>query len=318
MKALVVIEVSAGVLSSDGLGIVSRLAELGGEVEALVFGAGDEPELEPAARAGAAKVSLCTHAAILDVPVETRAEVIAALAAEMRFDAVLLVQSATSVAIAGRLAATLDGGVIWDITDLTLRDGALWSTRLIHGDTTMVQAEWLGGPGIGLVRPGAFEPQERSAVPNLVRIDPIPWIAGRKTLCRLVRAGAPAQDLAKADVIVAGGRGLGTAENLELVRDLAEALGGAAGVSLPLVDMGWAPRSMQVGQTGAVVKPRLYIACGISGQYQHRMGMERSGTIVAINTDRAAPIMAFSDLAVVADASSILPQLTALVRARRG
>ena len=75
---------------------------------------------------------------------------------------------------------------------------------------------------------------------------------------------------------------------------------------------------MQVGQTGAVVKPRLYIACGISGQYQHRMGMERSGTIVAINTDRAAPIMAFSDLAVVADASSILPQLTALVRARRG
>ena len=89
-------------------------------------------------------------------------------------------------------------------------------------------------------------------------------------------------------------------------------------VSLPLVDMGWAPRALQVGQTGATVAPRLYIACGISGQYQHKLGMERSGTIIAINIDRDAPIMAFSDLSVVGDLSKILPDLTRLINKRRG
>jgi len=127
--------------------------------------------------------------------------------------------------------------------------------------------------------------------------------------------GAAALDTA--DIIVSGGRGLRSADELDLVRDLADALGGTVGVSLPLVDMGWAPRAMQVGQTGTVVSPRLYIACGISGQIQHKIGIEKSGLIVAINTDKDAPIMSFCDLGIVGDLRTLLPKLAAEVRAAR-
>lgn len=128
---------------------------------------------------------------------------------------------------------------------------------------------------------------------------------------------AEAAAIAGAERIVAGGRGLGTAENLNLVHDLADALDAAIGVSLPVVDAGWAPRSMQVGQTGTVVSPRLYVACGISGQIQHRIGIESSHTIIAIHTDRSAPITGFCDMAVVGDLTVLLPQLTAMIRRYR-
>src|SRR5438128_7047015 len=120
-----------------------------------------------------------------------------------------------------------------------------------------------------------------------------------------------------APVIVAGGRGLGGPENFTLVEELAKALGGAVGATRAVVDAGWYPYASQVGQTGKNVSPKLYIALGISGAIQHKVGMQNAGTIVAINKDANAPIFEFSDLGVVGDLHQIVPKLTELVRARR-
>jgi electron transfer flavoprotein alpha subunit len=121
-----------------------------------------------------------------------------------------------------------------------------------------------------------------------------------------------------ADIIVAGGRGLGEPEKFALVEELAKALGGAVAATRAVVDAGWYPYSTQVGQTGKTVSPRLYVACGISGAIQHKVGMQGSGTIVAINKDPNAPIFDYCDLGVVGDLHEIVPKLTELVRAQRG
>jgi electron transfer flavoprotein alpha subunit len=121
-----------------------------------------------------------------------------------------------------------------------------------------------------------------------------------------------------ADILVAGGRGLGKAEGFELCEDLAKSMGGAVAATRAVVDAGWYPYATQVGQTGKTVSPKLYIACGISGAIQHKVGMQGSGTIVAINKDPNAPIFEYSDLAVVGDVHEIVPKLTELIRAKRG
>jgi electron transfer flavoprotein alpha subunit len=121
-----------------------------------------------------------------------------------------------------------------------------------------------------------------------------------------------------ADVIVAGGRGLGAPDNFTLAEELAKELGGAVGATRAVVDAGWYPYSAQIGQTGKTVSPKLYVALGISGAIQHKVGMQSSATIVAINKDANAPIFDFSDLGVVGDVHAIVPKLTELIRQRRG
>jgi electron transfer flavoprotein alpha subunit len=130
------------------------------------------------------------------------------------------------------------------------------------------------------------------------------------------KGGVP--DLAGAQVIVAGGRGLGSAEKFDMVRELADALGGAVGATRAIVDMGWIPYSYQIGQTGKTVRPKLYVAVGISGEIQHKVGMQTSGTIIAINKDPNAPIFQFCDLAVVGDLHQVVPALVAEINRRKG
>jgi electron transfer flavoprotein alpha subunit len=182
-----------------------------------------------------------------------------------------------------------------------------------------VDVTWTSEPRIGLVRAGAFEPSEQAGAGAVEEV-PV-RIADWSRAARMVeRAHAESEgpSIEAADVIVAGGRGLGGPEHFSLVEELAQALGGAVGATRAVVDAGWYPYSTQVGQTGKTVSPKLYVACGISGAIQHKVGMQGSGAIVAINKDRNAPIFDYCDLGVVGDVHAIVPKLTELVRARRG
>jgi electron transfer flavoprotein alpha subunit len=221
--------------------------------------------------------------------------------------------------VAAGLAARLDAGLNWDVTDLALVDGELVAKRPALGDTVLVDAGWKGTPRLALIRSGTFDPPEPTGSSEVEEFSAS--FEDFSTLASLVsheteQAAGPS--IEEADIIVAGGRGLGSPEGFRLCEDLAEALGGAVAATRAVVDAGWYPYATQVGQTGKSVSPKLYIACGISGAIQHKVGMQGSGTIVAINKDPNAPIFDFADVGVVGDLNSIVPKLTELVRARTG
>jgi electron transfer flavoprotein alpha subunit len=184
----------------------------------------------------------------------------------------------------------------------------------------IAEVGWKSEPRLALIRSGTFEPVEAGGGSADVAKVPVEIQDFSKQAVMVEQAHEESQgpSIEDADVIVAGGRGLGQPENFSLVEDLAKALGGAVAATRAVVDAGWYPYSTQVGQTGKTVSPKLYIACGISGAIQHKVGMQGSGTIVAINKDPNAPIFEYSDLAVVGDVHEIVPKLTELVREKRG
>jgi electron transfer flavoprotein alpha subunit len=185
-------------------------------------------------------------------------------------------------------------------------------------DTVLVEVGWTSTPRLGLVRAGTFDPVETGGSADVKDVPAT--FQDFSTQARLVehlteKASGPS--IEEADVIVAGGRGLGSPEGFSYCEELAEALGGAVAATRAVVDAGWYPYAAQVGQTGKTVAPKLYIALGISGAIQHKVGMQGSGTIVAVNKDPNAPIFDFADLGVVGDLTQIAPKLTELLRARR-
>ena len=320
MKALVFLEHRGEVLGRGSLGVLGRAAALGGEVHGVVVGG---PEAaSPAAAAGRFGASVVHVAAApwLEPPLaRPRVEVLAALVDEGGYDTVLFSTSVLAADVAGALAARLDAGLNWDLTDLVVRDGALVGTRPALGDAVEVEVGWRSSPRLALVRPGAFEPVEGGGE---AEVRPVAVDAGAGGGgARIVAHSAPADDgpsLEGAEVIVTAGMGLGGAEHLELARRLAEVLGGVVGATRAVVYAGWAPPALQIGQTGKTVAPRLYVALGVSGAVQHRVGMQRAQTVVAVNSDPRAPIFEFCDLAVVADVHSFVPRLVALLRQRQG
>ncbi|MCY3786840.1 MAG: electron transfer flavoprotein subunit alpha/FixB family protein [bacterium] len=221
--------------------------------------------------------------------------------------------------LAGRLSARLDVPVITNVTGLEARDGALVGVEPIFGGTVNVHTRFVGcGPQIFLVRPKSF-PAEPSGGPPARPVD-LPTVdcgaagAARVIGRRAEQSAGPKLD--EAAVVVSGGRGLGEAGKFEMIEQLAGLLGGAAGASRAIVDAGWVPYSQQVGQTGKVVKPEVYIACGISGATQHLVGMKNSRHIVAVNKDPEAPIFGVADLGIVGDVHRVLPRLIEALRAR--
>ncbi len=261
------------------------------------------------------------HPALADPLPAPRADVVVEALAHYGFDTLWCATTVVTADMAAAIAARLEAGLVWGLSDVDLSGGRLLGRRLAQGDSVLAEMAWTTKIRIGLFRPHACEPVAADPAPDavieLVEVAASASVSRPRLLARTPFDAGDALPLAAADVVVSGGRGIGVAKNLSLIRDLAAVLGGVAGVSLPLVEMGWAPRSMQVGQTGTVVRPRLYVACGISGQIQHRVGMENSGTIVAINKDADAPIMSFCDLAVVAEIQSVVPPLIELLRQRR-
>ena len=248
---------------------------------------------------------------------QPRVDALAALVEQTGADAVLFAASVLASDVAAGLAARLDAGLNWDLTNLVVQDGELVGNRPALGDTVLVEVGWTSSPRLALVRAGALDPVETGGSAGVEEFDA--QFSDFSTLTALVGQTVEASSgpsIEEANVIVAGGRGLGSPEAFSLLEELAAALGGAVGATRAVVDAGWYPYPTQVGQTGKTVSPGLYVACGISGAIQHKVGMQSSGTIVAINKDSNAPIFDFCDFGVVGDLHQIVPKLTELVRAR--
>jgi electron transfer flavoprotein alpha subunit len=199
-------------------------------------------------------------------------------------------------------------------------DGKLVAERPILQDSAIVDVGYVGDPGIIIGRLNAFDIAEGGdGSAEVVDVDV--QLEDHSTKAVMVQRGEQRGadvNIEDADILVAGGRGLGKAEGFELAEALAEALGGAVAATRAVVDAGWYPYAAQIGQTGKTVAPKLYLAAGISGAIQHKVGMQNSENIVAINKDPNAPIFEFSDLGIVGDLNKILPKLTEAVKAKKG
>ena len=318
MATLVFLEHHEGELLKPSLGVLSKAAELGGEVVGVVLGSGVRDLAAGAGAFGASKVYVADKPELERPLPQPRVDALAGLIREQGFDTVLFAASVLSADVAAALSARLGAGLNWDLTDLVQENGSLIGKRPALGDSVYVDVGWNGEPRLALIRAGTFEPKEtggEAAVDDFdVQFEDFSLGA---TMVEQAHAESEGPSIEDADVIVAGGRGLGSPENFKLVEELAQALGGAVAATRAVVDAGWYPYATQVGQTGKTVSPKLYVACGISGAIQHKVGMQSSGVIVAINKDPNAPIFEFCDLGVVGDLHEIVPKLTELVRQRR-
>jgi electron transfer flavoprotein alpha subunit len=318
VKTLVFLEDHEGKLQKDSLGVLSKAASLNGEVEAVLLGTEVAGLAGEAARFGAARVHVMEDVLLAKPLPQPRIDALETLVGERGFDTLLFAATVLSADIAAGLAARLDAGLNWDLTDFVVEDGKLVGKRPALGDSVYVDVGWTSEPRLALIRSGTFEPQERGGEAKVEtfesRLQDFSLAAEMVEQAHEESEGPSIED---ADVIVAGGRGLGSPENFALVEELAKALGGAVAATRAVVDAGWYPYAAQVGQTGKTVSPKLYIACGISGAIQHKVGMQSSGLIVAINKDPNAPIFEYADLGVVGDLHEVVPKLTELVRQRK-
>jgi electron transfer flavoprotein alpha subunit len=320
VKTLVFLEDHEGKLQKDSLGVLSKAATLGGEVEAVLLGSEIEGLAADAGRYGAARVHVMEDVLLARPLPQPRVDAVETLVRERGFDTVLFAASVLSADLAAGLAARLDAGLNWDLTDIVVEDGKLVGKRPALGDSVYVDVGWSSEPRLALIRSGTFEPEAGADAggAEVERFESrLRDFSLEATMVEQAHEESEGPSIEDADVIVAGGRGLGSPENFALIEELAKALGGAVAATRAVVDAGWYPYAAQVGQTGKTVSPKLYIACGISGAIQHKVGMQSSALIVAINKDPNAPIFEYADLGVVGDLHEIVPKLTELVRQRK-
>jgi electron transfer flavoprotein alpha subunit len=316
---VVFIETRDGKATAGSLGLVARARALRGTAGAVVCGPDAASVAEGLARYGSGTTFVADANGIDASLGQVQIEVLATVVRDHGIRTILFENSVLAADVAAGLAVRLNAGLNWDLQDLVVRDGALVGTRHALDDSLAVEVGWIGEVCLAVFRLGLHDPVEAPVEGHVVRVEPAPSDYALATRIVEVRgSSAEAATLATADIIVAGGRGMRDRETLRLLEDLANALGGVVAVSMPIVDRGWYPHSRQVGQTGQKVRPRLYIACGISGQLGHRVGMEKSGVVVAINSDATAPIFGICDAGVVGDLHVIVPELTRRIRAAHG
>ncbi len=318
MSTLVFLEHHDGMIQKGALGVLARALALGGDVAGVVVGHGVADVAAAAGSFGATRVYV-VDAPAFEAPLpQPRVDALQAVVAASGAENILFAASVLAADVAAGLSARLDAGLNWDVTDFAVEGGQLVARRPALGDTVLVTVGWTTTPRIALVRAGSFEPVETggSATVHDVAVAVQDFSTGARMVER-AHEQASGPSIEDADVIVAGGRGLGTPDGFRLAEDLAAALGGAVAATRAVVDAGWYPYATQVGQTGKSVSPKLYLALGISGAIQHKVGMQNSGTIVAINKDPNAPIFDFADFGIVGDLNQIVPKLAEFVRARK-
>jgi electron transfer flavoprotein alpha subunit len=312
-----------GAINKNSLGAVSegaRLAgELGGEAHAIMLGEGIPDELAASLGSyGASKVLVAEGAEGLAQPV---VDAMAKAIADGGYGYALFGGGLLGFEIGAGLAARLGAGVVMEVTAVRAEGGELIAERPILGDSAISEIKYRSPVGIVISRLNAFEARQTGsgeAAVQRLEYELSPQATQATMLVRGEQRGADV-DIEGADVLIAGGRGLGKAENFKLAEDLAQAFGGNSAVAATraVVDAGWYPYAAQIGQTGKTVAPKLYLAAGISGAIQHKVGMQSSDNIVAINKDANAPIFEFSDLGIVGDLNKILPKLTEAVKAKK-
>jgi electron transfer flavoprotein alpha subunit len=319
----VLCEVQAGEVARGSLGVLEEAARLGaalGEpVDAIVCGSGlDDAALAALGGRGAARVRVADDAALADGLAQPVVDACATAQEDGDYRYWLAGASIMAADAMAGLAARLGAGLVIDAVELHADGGSLVTRRSGLGDSVLAHCGFATPVGVVVTRSNAFAPSEEAAgAAPVERFAPV--IRDFSRAARLVGhedVEDSGPDIGAADVLVAGGRGLGDASGFATLEELAGAMGGAVAATRAVVDAGWYPYSAQVGQTGKTVAPRLYIACGISGAIQHKVGMQGSGTIVAINKDRNAPIFDYADLGVVGDLHEVVPKLTELMRQR--
>jgi electron transfer flavoprotein alpha subunit len=305
-------------LQKGSLGVLGKAAQLGDEVAGVLLGSEVKELASQAGKHGAAKVFVADDP-VLEAPLpQPRVDALAQLVQDQGIDTVLFAASVLAADVAGGLAARLDAGLNWDLVDLAKDDGDLVGKRPALEDTVYVDVGWTSTPRLAMFRPGTFDATEPGGEAEISEFSPtFEDFSTQATMLEQAHAESEGPSIEDADVIVAGGRGLGSPDNFSLVEALAKELGGAVAATRAVVDAGWYPYATQVGQTGKTVAPKLYIACGISGAIQHKVGMQGSGTVIAINKDPNAPIFEFADLGVVGDLHDIVPKLTELVSQKK-
>ena len=311
-----------GAFNKNSLGAVSegaRLAsELGTECHAIVVGEGVSDDLAgQLGNYGAAKVFRVEGPEGLAQPV---VDAMAKVATDNDHDYLLFGGGLLGFEIGAGLAARLDAGVVMEVTEVEARDGKLVAKRPILKDSQVSDVHYRSKVGVIIGRLNAFEVKESgsgAAAVEDVQVEFAPHSLKASMVNRGEQRGGDV-NIEDANVLVAGGRGLGKKEGFDQLEELAKALGGAVAATRAVVDAGWFPYAGQIGQTGKTVAPKLYLAAGISGAIQHKVGMQSSENIVAINKDSNAPIFEFSDLGIVGDLNKIVPKLTEAVKAKKG
>jgi electron transfer flavoprotein alpha subunit len=316
-EVLVLVDSADGTVKKSTFELLTAAKALG-EPSAVVVGAsGTAAGLkDQLAEYGAAKVYVAESDDVAGYSVAPKAAALAAAAGQASPAAILLSSSGENKEIAARLAIKLESGLLYDAVDVS---GDAVATQQIFGASISVQSKVTKGTPIITVRPNSFAPEQSSGAGEEVSLSVELSDADKaaKITDTVVEETGSRPQLADASVVVSGGRGIGKAENFEIIEKLADSLGAAVGASRAVVDAGWVDHQMQVGQTGVTVSPQLYIAVGISGAIQHRAGMQTSKTIVAINKDPEAPIFELADFGVVGDLFQVAPQLTEEIAKRR-
>jgi electron transfer flavoprotein alpha subunit len=310
-----------GNFNKNSLGALSEAAKLAGELgtEAAAVVVGDVADDAAAGlgRYGVSKVYRAKEAPEgLAQPI---VDVMAKVMTDNDFDYALFGGGLLGFEIGAGLTARLNAGVTMEVTQVNVADGKLVAERPILQDSQIADVGYVEVPGIIIGRLNAFDEKEGDGTAEVedVQVELSEWSTKAKMVTRGEQRGEDV-DIEGADILVGGGRGLGKAENFELAEELAKSMGGAVAATRAVVDAGWYPYAAQIGQTGKTVAPNLYLALGISGAIQHKVGMQNSENILAINKDQNAPIFEFSDLGVVGDLHKIVPKLTEAIKAKKG
>jgi electron transfer flavoprotein alpha subunit len=319
MSTLVFLEHHGDSIVRGSLGVLSKAAQLDPDTAGVLIGSGVAGLAEQAGRFGATTVYVADDESLAAPLPQPRVDVLARLVQDKGFGAVLFAASVLAADVAGGLSARLDAGLNWDLSDIVQGDGGIVGKRSALGDTVVVDVGWSSEPRLAMVRAGSFDPVETGGSAGTEQLSTD--LEDFSTTAKMVdqaHAEQSGPSIEEADILVTGGRGLGSPESFSILEELASALGGAVASTRAVVDSGWYPYATQIGQTGKVVSPKLYLGFGVSGAIQHKVGMQTAQTIVSVNKDANAPIFEFSDLGVVGDLQEIVPKLTELVKERKG